>query len=440
MKSNKLLKYLVVAVIVLIVFAITGKKAGWFGGEVWLKVSVEKPENRTITELVTASGKIQPETEIKISPDVSGEIVELNILEGDDVKKGDLLLKIKPDIYISAVDRMKATVNSAKANYANAQAMLGQVESKYKQTKSAFERSKILWEQKIISDADYEAALSTFEMIEAEQEAVKKSVESSKYSVQSAEATLKETQENLNKTTIYAPMSGTISRLNVEAGERVVGTIQMAGTEILRIADLNRMEVKVEVNENDIVKVKLSDTALIEIDAYLGEKFKGIVTEIANSANVTGMTTDQVTSFDVKILILKESYTHLLKKDNSSPFRPGMSASVDIQTNTKLNILTIPIQSVTARADTIVVENQTDSVIIDDEVKEIVFVVVKDSVFARPVKTGIQDNKYIEILNGLTIDESVVVAPYSAISRKIKDKSKVSVVEKDKLFEDKEKE
>jgi len=440
MKNNKLLKYLIIAVVVLIVFAIIGKKAGWFGGEVLIKVSVEKPEKRTITELVTASGKIQPETEIKISPDVSGEIVELNILEGDDVKKGDLLLKIKPDIYISAVDRMKATVNSAKANYANSQAMLGQVESKYKQTKSSFERSKILWEQKTISDADYEAALSTFEMIEAELEAVKKSVESSKYSVQSAEATLKETQENLNKTTIYAPMNGTISRLNVEAGERVVGTMQMAGTEILRIADLNRMEAKVEVNENDIVKVKLSDTALIEIDAYLGEKFKGIVTEIANSANVTGMTTDQVTSFDVKILILKESYEHLLKKHNSSPFRPGMSASVDIQTNTKLNILSIPIQSVTARADTIDIENQADSLKIDDEVKEIVFVVVKDSVFARPVKTGIQDNKFIEILNGLTIDESVVVAPYSAISRKLKDKSKVSVVKKDKLFEDKEKE
>ncbi|HAN18345.1 MAG: hypothetical protein A2X13_04400 [Bacteroidetes bacterium GWC2_33_15] len=438
MKNNKLLRYLVIAVVVLIIFAVIGKKAGWFGGEVLIKVSVEKPESRAITEIVTASGKIQPETEIKISPDVSGEIVELNILEGDDVKKGDLLLKIKPDIYISAVDRMKATVNSAKANYANSQAMLEQIESKQKQTKNSFERSKILWEQKTISDSDYESALSAYEMINAELEAVKKSVESSKYSVQSAEATLKEAQENLNKTIIYAPMSGTISRLNVEAGERVVGTMQMAGTEILRIANLDRMEVKVEVNENDIVKVKLNDTALIEIDAYLGEKFKGVVTEIANSANVTGMTTDQVTSFDVKVLMLKESYTHLLKNNNTSPFRPGMSASVDIQTNTKRNVLSIPIQAVTARADTTDITGGVDSVKTDDEIKEIVFVVSHDSVYLRPVKTGIQDNRYIEILEGLTLDESVVVAPYSAISRKLKDKSKVTVVDKDKLFEEKE--
>ena len=433
MKSNKLLKYLLVAAVVLIVFAVIGKKAGWFGGEITIKVSTEKPAIRTITEIVTASGKIQPETEVKISPDVSGEIVELKIQEGDKVKKGDLLLKIKPDIYISAVNRAEASVNSAKANFANAQAYLKQIEAKYKQTKNAYERSKILWEQETISQADYESALSSFEMVEAELSAAKKSLEASKYSIQSAEATLSEAKENLQKTTIYAPMDGTVSRLNVEIGERVVGTMQMAGTEMLRIADLNRMEVKVDVNENDIVKVKLNDTAVIEIDAYLGEKFKGIVTEMANSANVSGMATDQVTSFDVKVLLLKDSYAHLMKENNPNPFRPGMSASVDIQTNTKPNILTIPIEAVTTRTSTDTTD--TSEEFVADEFREVVFVVSEGSANLRNVKTGIQDNQYIEIVDGLTLDDNIVTAPYSAISRKLKDGINVEVVEKKQLFE-----
>jgi len=401
-------------------------------------VSVEKPEKREINELVTASGKVQPETEVKISPDVSGEIVELNIAEGDDVQKGDLLLKIKPDIYLSAVDRTRASVNSTKANYANSQSMLEQVVSKHNQTQKSFERSKILWEQKTISEADYEAALSAFEMIQSELEAAKKSVEAAKYAVQSADATLKEAEENLKKTTIYAPMSGTISKLNVEKGERVVGTMQMPGTEILRIADLNRMEVKVEVNENDIIKVKLNDTAFIEIDAYLGESFKGIVTEIANSANVSGMSVDQVTSFDVKVLLLKESYEHLKNKGKLNPFRPGMSASVDIQTNTKQGILTIPIQAVTTRVDSVEIKGEMQLEKSNNEAKEMVFVIAGDSVVLQPVKTGIQDNKYIEIVSGLSPEDQVVIAPYSAISRKLKKGSKVTIVDKDKLFEEKD--
>lgn len=430
MKSNRLLKYLLIAAIVLIVFAIIGKKSGWFGGEVTIKVSSENPVIRTITETVTASGKIQPETEVKISPDVSGEIVELKIQEGDKVKKGDLLLKIKPDIYLSAVDRSEASVNSAKANYANAQAFLKQIEAKYKQIKNAFERSKVLWEQETISQADYESALSSFEMVEAELAAAQKSLESSKFSVQSAEATLSETRENLRKTKIYAPMDGTVSMLNVEIGERVVGTMQMAGTEMLRIADLSRMEVKVDVNENDIVKVKLNDTAIIEIDAYLGEKFKGVVTEMANSANVSGMATDQVTSFEVKVLLLKNSYNHLIKPNNANPFRPGMSASVDIQTNTKPNILTIPIQAVTTRTDTSEFADESTS----DEFKEVVFVVSEGTAIMKTVKTGIQDNRDIEIVEGIALEDAIVVAPYSAISRKLKDGIKVEVVKKEELF------
>ena len=437
MNSNKLLKYLIIAAVVLIVFALIGKKAGWFGGVDKVKVSVENPQKQTITELVTASGKIQPETEVKISPDVSGEIVELNIKEGDEVKKGDLLLKIKPDIYISAVERATAAVNSAKANLANAKAMLEQVKARYTQTQKAYDRNKLLWEEKTISDAEYESSLSSFEMVTAELEAAKRSVDAAGYSVNSAEATLSEAKENLSKTIIYAPMDGTVSMLNVETGERVVGTMQMAGTEMLRIADLDRMEVKVDVNENDIVKVKLNDTALVEIDAYLGEKFKGVVTEIANSANVSGMTTDQVTSFDVKILLLKSTYKHLISKNQVNPFRPGMSASVDIQTRTKYNIITVPIQAVTTRADS--TENAEGIMAqADDEIKEIVFIIRNDSAIIQEVKTGIQDNKLIEIVEGLSEDLKVVTAPYSAISRKLKNGTLVEIVAKEKLFSEKD--
>ncbi len=437
MKGNKLLKILLIAAVALIVVAVIGKKAGWFGGTPGIKVSVEKPEFRTVTEIVTASGKIQPETEVKISPDVSGEIVELHINEGDFINKGDLLLKIKPDIYLSSVDRARAAVNSAKANQANNEAYLEQIKAKYTQAKNAFDRNKVLWEQETISDAEYENALSTFEMAKAELEAAKKSIESAKYSVQSAEASLSEAEENLRKTTIYAPMSGTISMLNVEIGERVVGTMQMAGTEMLRIADLNRMEVKVDVNENDIVKVKLNDTALVEIDAYLGETFKGVVTEIANSANISGMSTDQVTSFDVKVLLLKESYYHLISGNNPNPFRPGMSASVDVQTKTKRNILTIPIQCVTTRADS-TEKLSEDFAEMEEELKEVVFVVSNDSAKLTLVKTGIQDNKYIEITRGLDKEDAIISSPYSAISRRLKDGSIVKVVDKKELFKEKD--
>ncbi len=436
MKSNNLLKILLATAVVLIVFAVIGKKAGWFGGKAEIKVTAENPELRTITEIVTASGKIQPETEVKISPDVSGEIVELYINEGDDVSKGDLLLKIKPDIYLSAVDRARATVNSAKANRASSEAFLEQIKAKYTQTKNAYDRNKVLWEQETISKADYESAFSSYEMVKAELEAAKRSVESAMFSIESAEASLSETEENLRKTTIYAPMSGTISMLNVEKGERVVGTMQMAGTEMLRIANLDRMEVKVDVNENDIVKVILKDTALIEIDAYLGETFIGVVTEIANSANVSGMTTDQVTSFVVKVLLLKQSYKHLINDNNPNPFRPGMSASVDIQTNTKTNILTIPIQCVTTRVDSI--EKLNDIVVdTEEELKEVVFIISNDSAILQIVKTGIQDNRRIEISEGLTEDDKVVTAPYSAISRRLKNGSIVKIVDKDELFKEK---
>lgn len=443
MKGKKLKKYFIYGTIVLIIFAFIGKRAGWFGKSEVKKVATELVQKRTITEVITANGKIQPEKEVKISADVSGEIVELFVREGQEVKQGDLLLKIKPDTYLSNLDRMEASLNSTKANLSNAKARLAQVEAQFIQSEQAFQRNKKLHEQNAISQSEYENAVSAYEVSKAEVDASKETVSASEFSVLSAEASLKEARENLNKTTIYAPISGTISLLNVEQGERVVGTMQMAGTEILRIANLNRMEVKVEVNENDIIHVSLGDTALIEVDAYLDKEFKGIVTEVANSANTQGVSSDQVTSFDVKIRILSSSYFDLISKDSTNiyPFRPGMSATVDIQTETHKNVLSIPIQSVTTRTDsTKSIKTDKDDNVIEqnkDEQIEVVFAYENGKVTQLPVKTGIQDDEYIEILNGLEENQEIVTAPYSLISKKLKDNMSVEKVEKDKLFTEK---
>lgn len=429
MKTKNLLKVLLIIVVILIIAVLVGKKKGLIGKPEGIKVAVEKPEYRKIVEFITANGKIQPETEVKISPDVSGEIVELKIVEGENVTKGQLLLKIKPDTYISIRDRSVAALNTSKSR-------LAQAEAQFEQARLSFERNKKLWEQKTISDAEYEQILSNYKVAKAE-------LQSAKYNVKSAEASLKEAQENLAKTTIYAPMSGTISQLNIEKGERVVGTAQMAGTELLRIADLDRMEVKVEVNENDIVRVALHDTALIEIDAYLGQKFKGVVTEIANSANVTGTSTDQVTNFDVKILLLKDSYRTLIEKNNPNPFRPGMSASVDILTETKLHTLSVQIPGVTTRPDTakakeIKFSSEESDAIDVDKLKEVIFVVDKNNkAKVHYVKTGIQDNTYIELLSGADTSMRIIVSPYSVVSKKLKNGDLVEVVDKKDLFRQK---
>jgi HlyD family secretion protein len=415
MKNNNLLKILAAAVVLLLILAVVGKKAGWFGKEVTTKVAIEKVAVNPIIEAVTANGKIQPETEVKISPDVSGEIVELNVKEGDFVQKGTLLFKIKPEIYISSRDRAAATLNSTKAR-------LAQVEAQLIQAELAYNRSRKLFEENTISKADFEQAESQYKIAKAEKE-------SAEYSVKSSEASLKEANENLIKTTVYSPMTGTISSLLVELGERVVGANMMTGTEVLRVADLNRMEVVVDVNENDIIRVKLGDTAIVEVDAYLDRDFKGIVTEIANSAATLGTTSDQVTNFKVRILILKESYEDLITEKNPSPFRPGMSASVDIYTSSKTGVLTVPIQAVTTRTDT----TNTDPAA-QDEIRTLVFVSDGTYALARDVKTGIQDNVNIEILSGLTEGEDVIVQPFSVISKKLSDSTKIEVVDKETLF------
>ena len=438
MKTKKIFRIFLIITIILIIVAVIGKKAGWFGKGMIYKVSTEMVQKRSIIETITANGKVQPEKEIKISPEISGEIVDLYVKEGDEVKQGDLLLKIKPDIYISNLDRVKASLNSSKANLDNAKARLAQVEAQFTQTEINFKRNKGLFDKGAISQSEYENAKAQYDMGKADVEAAKQNVKAAEFAVNSAEASLKEADENLTKTSIFSPINGTVSRLNVEKGERVVGTIQMAGTEMLRIANLNFMEVKVEVNENDIVRVKLNDTAYIEVDAYLNQKFKGVVTEVSNSANTLGVATDQITNFDVKVRILPESYKHLISEadKNFYPFRPGMSATVDIQTKHTFDVLTVPIEAVTTRIDSLKIKNgKNKEVTSNEKVKEIVFVFKDGRVYQREVKTGIQDNNFIEILSGLSIDDEIVVAPYGSISKKLKDSLLVIKVDKKNLFD-----
>jgi HlyD family secretion protein len=448
MKKNKLLKYLLLTVAVLIIFMIIGKKKGWIGQKELTTVSVEKSAIRSLTETVSANGKVQPEVEVKITPDVSGEVVELYIKEGEKVEKGQLLAKINPNIYASAVERMAAALNSAKASLANAKARMVQTESQFTKAEASYKRNKKLADDGTISASDFEAAQSAYEVAKAEVDAARENVAGSEYNIKSSEAALKEAKDNLLKTSIFAPVSGTVSKLSIEKGERVVGTSQMAGTEMMRIANLNEMEVSVDVNENDIIRVHLSDTAVIDIDSYLDRKFKGIVTEMGNSANTSGMSTDQVTNFPVKIRILRDSYKELIPKDQPhlSPFRPGMSATVEIQTKRADNVITIPIQSVTTRDTTKKSarlsasrqgEKQEDQKK-DEKVLECVFVVKNGVAELRNVTTGIQDNTYIEIKSGLKQGEEVVNGPYSAIAKKLKHGDPVKVVPKDQLFNMKE--
>ena len=416
MKNNKILKILLPIVIVLILFAVIGKKAGWFGKALTLKVAVENAEKRTIVETITANGKIQPEKEVKISPDVSGEIVELTVKEGDPVEKGRLLLRIKPDNYISQRDRALAEISAAQARRA-------QADAQFTQADLSFKRNKQLFNEQTISKSDYEQAEATYNVAKAE-------LDAARFAITSAEASLKDANENLTKTSIYAPMTGTVSMLLVELGERVAGTNLMAGTELMRVADLSRMEAQVQVNENDIPRVKLGDTALIEVDAYLDQKFKGIVTEIANSAKTTGVSADQVTNFDVKILVLPQSYQKLVDAGDKNPFRPGMSATVDIRTQSKSDILTVPIQSVTTRSDT----TKAGGAPAQKDIRTLVFITDGKYALAKDVKTGIQDNSYIEILSGIALNDKVISAPFSAISKKLADSTLVEVVKKEELF------
>ncbi|WP_075351413.1 efflux RND transporter periplasmic adaptor subunit [Algoriphagus marinus] len=424
-KSNKLLYYLFGAIVVLIIFAVIARKAGWVGGVKELEVEVSKAAKTKIVEKVSASGEIQPEVEVKLSPDVAGEIIELNIEEGDSVEVGKLLVKIRPDNFISALDRTKANLNQQLANLAQAKASLQRSEAQFTQAELNFERQKKLYEQKVISDADYETAQANYISAQKDLEAAKQNVVASEFIIKSSQATVNEAAENLRLTNVYSPVSGIVSNLLVEQGERVVGTQQMAGTEMLTIADLSKMEVRVDVNENDIVRLSLGDTTVIDVDAYAytGKKFMGIVTSIANTANAKS-SPDAVTEFKVKIRILNSSYQDLVQEGKKYPFRPGMTASVEILTTSKNNALAVPLSAVTTR------DNQLDTLAGGTtKSKELVFINDGGVAKLRQIKTGISDFQNIEVLDGIKEGEEIISGPYFIVSKELKDGDKVKVSE-----------
>jgi HlyD family secretion protein len=440
----------IVAVVAIIVVAAVFKGKGSDA----IKVSTEKVMNRTIIQTVSSNGKIQPEKDIKISPYISGEVVELYVKEGYQVKKGDLLAKIDPEIYISQFDQSEASVNTQKANLANSKARLAQLKAQYENAKLNFDRQDKLFQQNVISKSEYDQAKSAYQVAQAQVTAGEEDIKASEFMVKNSEAALKRSREDLTRTAIFAPNDGTVSKLSVLQGERVTGASQFSsGTEIMRIANLHEMEALVQVNENDIVRVSMGDTALIEVDAYLNRKFKGIVTEIATSANTTGVSVDQVTNFNVKIHILKEFYNDLLvgKEINYSPFRPGMSCTVEIQTETAENTLTVPIQAVTTRIakDSLdklkenkkpkKEEGDDDTELVttakkNDKIQECIFILRDGTAKKVDVKTGIQDNTYIQIVSGLKAGDEIITAPYSAVSKLLKDGDKVKKVDKKDLF------
>lgn len=427
--SKKTTYYLIGAAIILVGVLLVLSKKGIIGNkDTGIEIEIAKADTMTIVETVSATGKIQPEIEVKISSEVSGEIIALPIKEGQVVKKGDLLVKINPDLYTSGYNRTVAGLSQTKAG-------LSQADASFKEAKANYDRSKTLFDKGIISKSEWEKAVAAFENAQA-------SKKSAYYNVQSASATVSEAKDNLGRTTIYAPADGTISVLNVELGERVLGTQQMAGTEILRVANLNNMEVEVDVNENDIVKINVGDSAKVEVDAYLKKEFKGIVTSISNSASST-LTADQVTNFKVKVRILKESYQDLLtgKPISYSPFRPGMTATVDIITTRKENVLGIPISAVVVKADTAAVKKLEVEDPTSEETKvkqksdkkyECVFVKVGDKSKIRIIKTGIQDDTNIEVIEGLKTGDVIIVGPYTTVTKDLQSGDRVKLASKDK--------
>ena len=433
MKKNKWFRILLILFGVLLLLLIVGRSSGWFGNGEGHPVSVEAAANRKIVEIVSANGRVRPVTEVKISSDVSGEIIELHVQEGDYVERGKLLARINPDIYESALDRMVASLNTARANLANARARALQAEAQYINAGASYQRNKRLFEQDAISESEYDSAVAQYKIAEADVEASMQSVIASEYQVKSAEAGVSEARDNLSKTTLFAPMQGTVSRLDSELGERVVGTSQMTGTEIMRIANLEDMEVKVNVNENDIVRVNEGDTAFIQIDAFFAESFTGEVTSIANSATGEAMGADQVTNFEVRIRILPESYRHLLREDRPhlSPFRPGMSAMVDIRTRIANDVVSVPIQAVTARESNRAGGEDTGQ---GPRLREYVFLYVDGKSVKMEVTTGIQDTRFIEIINGLEEGQEVITGPYRVVSRELEDGSKVVRTGRQELF------
>ena len=417
MKLN--LKIIIPVAVVVSAALVVAKKKGWIGeGADTVAVETGYAHRRTVVESVTASGKIQPEVEVKMSPEVSGEIIEVNVVDGQQVLEGDILVKINPDLYESAITRARAAVNSSKA-------VLVQSSVALDEAKKLWARNKVLFEKGAISEQEYDAAQRAISVAELQEE-------SAKYQLQSAEANLDEAYKNLKRTTIIAPINGTVTQLDVELGERVVGTATMTGTEMLRIADLNTMEVLVEVNENDIVKITKGDTAIIEVDAFLGNSFRGVVSEIANSAKLAlGASPDQVTNFEVKIRMINGSFASLVPDYGENPFRPGMTATVEIITNKMRDALVVPIQAVTVRSDTSSNAVSYERVLSEDvdESFEVVFTPDGMKAGLLVVESGIQDDEFI-IVTGVEDSTEVVTGPYSAVSRNLKRGTRITTDKK----------
>lgn len=438
-KSNKVLYILLGLVVVLVVFAIVGKSAGWIGKTKEIEVEVTEAISEKIVETVSASGLIQPVYEVRISPDVPGEIIELHVEEGDSVIRDQVLIRLRQDIYRSAMERAIANLNQQKANLADAGARVSRAEAQLLRAENEYNRNKDLREQNVISDADFEISEANWSVAKSDLESAQKSESAARYIVKSAEATVREADDNLKFTTVRAPISGIVSKLDVELGERVVGTAQMTGTEMLRIADLSKMEARVDVNENDIIRVNNGDTASIDVDSYThtGKLFTGVVTNIANTAN-DRTSPDAVTEFEVRIRILNSSYEDLVKEQGSvTPFRPGMTASVDITTEVKEDILTIPLAAVTTRnpnekkkegeegdgenEEVETAESIEDNPKKKDEQVEVVFLFDEGKAKMVEVETGISDFENIEILNGIEKGAKIIKGPFIAVSKRLKD-------------------
>jgi len=447
---SKKLKWLIGILVVVIIALIALSKAGVFGGDEGTKVTAEKAETRDITEIVTASGKVFPEIEVKVSPDISGEIVQLNVIEGDTVKRGQVLANIYADIYASQRDQAAAIVSQSEAQVANSKSQLESLKASLDQAEAAYNRQKKLLDQKVISQSEFEIAQQAYLSAKANYQAANDGIRANQANVQSAMASLNRANKDVSRATIIAPMDGVISLLAVKKGERVAGNSFNIGTEMMRIADLSSMEAQVDVGENDIPKVKIGDTAIVEIDAFNNRKFKGIVYKIANpvtNALTSSSSSTQVTNYQVHIRLLPDSYKDLIVKGQPFPFRPNMSASADIQTRTHPQVLSIPLNAVTTRdkkdgkapgSDKKEGDDQNSdkqaSAAADDDIEEVVFIVDSAGlVRKKTVKTDIQDINYIEIKEGIKAGDKVITGPYDVVSKQLKDSSKVKVVTKEEL-------
>lgn len=448
---SKQLKWILIILGSVIVVLIVLKKAGVIGKDEGTKVTAEKAVVRNITEIVTATGKVFPEVEVKITPDISGQIVELNVAEGDTVHRGEVLAKIYADIYSSQRDQAAAVVAQSQAQVANSKAQLGALKAALDQAEAAYNRQKTLLNQKVISESEFETAQEAYESAKANYTAALSGIKANQASVQNALAGLSSANKDLERASLIAPMDGVVTILSVKKGERVAGNQFNIGTEIMRLADLRNMEVQVDVGENDIPKVKLGDSATVTIDAFNNRKFKGIVYKIANPASSlaesTGSSSTTVTNYEVHIHLLPSSYQDLIIKNQPFPFRPNMTASADIQTQTHSNVLSVPLNAVTTRTlsdvkksdSTIsknpIVVNNNSSTTGDSDLIEVVFKVLPDGkVKIVPVTTSIQDINNIEVTNGLKPEDEVVTGPYDVVSKKLKNGDKIKIVSKEELI------